>query len=435
MADVRKTAWFALAALLLVLVPAPSRADDQPRVKPETAGLSADKLKAIDARIAKAVEDNQIAGAVVLVARKDKVGYLQAVGMADIEAKRPMAPDTLFRIMSMTKPITSVAVMMCVDDGKIGLDDPVSKYLPEFKDQKVLVPGKSDKEDDFSLVPAERQVTIRDLLRHTSGLIYPFPGAQKQLTGLYTKAKINPGIFDTKERLADNIKRLGRLPLAHQPGKAFTYGLSTDVLGRVVEVASGKDLEEFFRERIFTPLGMKETFFLPPKDKADRVALLYRSDMGKKLVNAERDSFAYHGSATYFSGGAGLYSTAGDYARFLQMLLSGGEANGARLLKADTVKQMTQNQLGEITTSVFGMGLTPVHGDGFGLGFGVVTPRAEGKTPMSVGSYSWAGAYYSYFWVDPSKQVVAVLMAQAQTTDNRQLWKDFAKLTYEALAD
>jgi CubicO group peptidase (beta-lactamase class C family) len=421
----RKIRWLLLAPLVHLLLGAAGRADDLPRDRPEDVGLSADGLKRLGERFRKAVADGQIAGAVVLVARQGKVAHLETVGMADVEAKSLMGRRTVFRIASMSKPVTSVAALMLVEAGKLKLDDPVSKYLPEFKGQQVLVPGKSDRTDDYRLVPAEREMTVRDLLRHTSGLIYP-GGGPKALTALYKKAHINPGFDATEERLADNVRRLARLPLAHQPGERFTYGLSTDVLGRVVEVVSGQSLEEFFRERIFRPLRMNETGFLPAKDQSARVATLYRTVNGK-LVRADKSGPVYAGSASYFSGGAGLFSTADDYARFLQMLLNGGELDGVRLLKAETVKEMTRNQIGDLTIDLAG-----VHGDAFGLGFGVVTPRSRGKTPMSVGSYSWAGAFYTYFWVDPRERLFGVMMTQAFPSDNRQLWKDFVRLTYGA---
>jgi CubicO group peptidase (beta-lactamase class C family) len=416
-----------LSALVAVLMAATGRADDLPRARPADVGLSAKKLERLDARFKQAIEDRQIPGAVVLIARKGKVAHLQAMGQADIEAGRPVKVDALFRIMSMTKAVTSVAAMMLVEEGKLRLDDPVSKYLPEMKGQQVLVPGKSNKADDYTLVPAEREPTIRDLLRHTSGLIYP--GDHKQLTPLYRKARINSGFTQTTEKLEDNIKRLGKLPLAHQPGAQFTYGLSTDVLGRVVEVVSGQDLSRFFQERIFTPLQMKDTTFHPTAEQCKRLAALYRSE-GKKLERVSKRDPSEEGSGNYFSGGAGLYSTTEDYARFLNMLLEGGQVGGTRLLRDTTIKQMIQSQLGEKSIDFGG-----VHGDTFGLGFGIVTRRSKDKTPMAPGSYSWAGAYYSYFWVDPSSDLFGVMMTQVQHSGDRKLWKDLAKLTYEAVED
>jgi CubicO group peptidase (beta-lactamase class C family) len=435
----RILSWLPIALVVLTFVPTPAVADDLPRAKPEAVGLSADRLKKIDSLFTQAVADKQIAGGVVLLARRGKVGYLQGIGRADLEADRPMAPDIIFRIASMSKPVTSVAVMMLVDDGKLRLDDPVSKYLPEFADQKVLVRGKSDKEDDYKLVRAEREVTVRDLITHTSGIAYRF-FAPKPLVNFYIKANIHDGLSQDDERLADNIKRLAGVPLLHQPGSAWTYGLNTDVLGRVVEVASGKNLDEFFRERIFEPLGMRDTAFYPPAEKVSRIAALYRPGEDKKIVRVGKDpvhmgeltytaTYPYEGPRTYFSGGAGLTSTAGDYARFLQMLLDGGKANGKQLLKSETVKQMTQNQIGKLT---IGIG---AHGDAFGYGFGVVTPNSEGKTPLSVGSYSWGGIFYTYFWVDPRKELIGVMMTQVFPSDHLKLRENFAKLAYEALID
>lgn len=424
--------WLLFTMLVLLVGLACARAADLPRAKPEGVGLSPEKLARLDETFTKIVADKKLSGAVVLVARKGKIGYLHTFGMADVEANKPMKDDTIFRIASMTKPVTSVAVMMLVDEGKIALDDPVSKFIPEFKNQKVMVPGKSDKDDDFSLVAAEREVTIKDLLTHTSGLVYPFLGAPKQLVALYTKANINYGIGNGDGlKLAENIKRLAELPLAHQPGEKFTYGLSTDTLGRVVEVASGKELDEFFRERIFKPLGMKDTSFSPEKEKRDRIAVLYKVDKDKKLTPTGKGDFTVEPDSVYLSGGARLFSTAGDYARFLQMLLNGGELNGVRLLKPETVKQMTQNHIGN--KAMF----TPAHGDGFGLGFGIVTtPAAHDKTHTSLGSYSWAGAFYTFFWVDPSKELLGVMTTQlsGQGTDLK-LWEEFPKLTYEALVE
>jgi CubicO group peptidase (beta-lactamase class C family) len=431
--------WLLAACFVSFLFSARSLADDLPRAKPEAVGLAPDRLKKIDELFVQAVADKQIAGGVVLLARKGKVGYLQGIGRADVEADKPMAPDAIFRIASMTKPVTSVAAMMLVDDGKLKLEDPVSKYIPEFKEQKVLVRGKSDKEDDYKLVPAEREITVRDVITHTSGIVYRF-FAPKQLAAFYVKANINDGLSQDDEKLADNIKRLAGLPVLHQPGSAWTYGLNTDVLGRVVEVASGKSLDEIFRERIFGPLGMRDTAFYPPPEKVARIAALYRPGEDKKISRVGKDpvhmgqltysaTYPYEGPHSYYSGGAGLTSTAADYARFLQMLLDGGKAGDKQLLKAETVKQMTQNQIGKLT---LGIG---AHGDSFGYGFGVVTHNMEGKTPMSVGSYSWGGIFYTYFWVDPKKELIGVMMTQVFPSDHLKLRENFTKLAYEALKE
>lgn len=421
--------WFLLALVAPALLVGNVRADDLPRAKPESVGLSTEKLARIDELFETAVKERQIAGSVVLIARKGQVVHLKAAGFADAEAKKPMTTDAIFRLASMTKPVTSTAAMILVDEGKLRLDDPVSKYVPEFKDQKVLIPGKDGAED--KLVAAEREVTVRDLLTHTSGLVYIFPGVPSPLAKRYAEAKINLGTRPTTERIGDCVKRLGALPLAHQPGAAFTYGLNTDVLGRVVEVASGQDLDEFFRERIFVPLRMNDTSFLPPPEKADRVAALYKLGEDGKVVRQEKGAaWSYDGSKNYYSGGAGLLGTASDYARFLLMLQGGGRLAGSRLLKPETVKLMTTNQIGELTVGP----LAPT--DGFGLGFGVLTERNKGKSSLSVGSYSWGGAFYTTFWVDPQKELVVVMLTQvALPWGDLKLMEELPKRTYEALTE
>jgi CubicO group peptidase (beta-lactamase class C family) len=424
-----RTRLLLLALVAPALVAGGVRADDLPRAKPESVGLSAEKIARIDELFETAVKNKQIAGSVVLIARKGQVAHLKAAGFADVEAKKPMATDTIFRLASMTKPVTSVAAMMLVDEGKLRLDDPVSKYIPEFKGQKVLIPGKDGAAD--KLVDAEREVTVKDLLTHTSGLVYVFPGVPSPLAKRYAEAKINFGFRPTTERIGDNVKRLAALPLAHQPGAAFTYGLNTDVLGRVIEVASGQDLDEFFRERIFGPLRMTDTSFLPPPEKADRVAALYKLGEDGKVVRQEKGAaWSYDGSKNYFSGGAGLFGTASDYARLLLMLQGGGRLGGSRLLKPETVKLMTTNQIGELTVGP----LAPT--DGFGLGFGVLTERNKGKSPLSVGSYSWGGAFYTTFWVDPQKELAVVMLTQiALPWGDLKLMEELPKRTYEALAE
>jgi CubicO group peptidase (beta-lactamase class C family) len=402
-------------------------------VAPEKVGLSAAGLKRIDALLLSAVEQKHLAGGVALVARHGKIAYLHGVGWSDIEARRAMAPDALFRVASMTKPVTSVAVMMLVDEGKIKLTDPVSKYVPEFKGPHVLVAAG----DRYETRPAKQAITIRDLLTHTSGLTYGFFD-KKFLGDLYREAGVSDGIVQTEGTLADNIRRLARVPLMFDPGTAWEYGLSTEVLGRVVEVASGKNLDQLFRERIFRPLGMHDTYFFLPDAKRPRLAALYRPGKEQQIerVGDERQkvgalvysaSYPYRGPRTYFSPGAGLVSTAPDYARFLQMLLSGGRANGVRLLKPETVKQMTENQIGDLKPWI------AAHGDKFGYGFGVVSPAA--KDVASVGSYGWGGIFYTYFLVDPRQDLIAIFMTQIYPTNHLKLHEEFERRVYKALAD
>jgi CubicO group peptidase (beta-lactamase class C family) len=429
--------WF-LAALVVALCSTGARADTLPKVSPEQAGLSSSGLKRLDALLQDAVDQQQIAGGVALLARKGKVGYLQAIGRQDVEAGKPMAPDTIFRIASMTKPVTSVAVMMLVDEGRLRTTDPISKYLPEFKSPRVLVPAADGA--GYALVPAERAITVHHLLTHTSGITYRFLG-RPHLGPLYRQAGISDGLSQTEGTIADNVKRLAALPLLHQPGTAFEYGLSIDVLGRLVEVVSGQGLDQLFHQRIFKPLRMTDTSFFLPAEKRSRLAALYAPGTDKKIVRVGEEpvtageliysaSYPYRGPRTYFSGGAGLVSTASDYARFLQMLLGGGELDGVRLLKPETVKQMTQSQIGMLKPLIGG---TP--GNPFGYGFGIVTAEGKDKDVASVGTYSWGGIFYTHFWVDPRKELVGILLTQVYPYGHLTLRNDFKKLAYEALAE
>ncbi len=394
---------------------------------PASAGFSADGLKKLDERLKHGVDHNEYAGAVALLIRDGKVGYSRAVGMRDREAGDRMRTDAIFRIASMTKPITSVAAMILVEDGKLALDDPVAKYIPEFQNMKLL-DGK----------PATHPMTVRHLLTHTAGLSYRF--FDGPLKDVYAKAGVSDGLSQTEGVIADGARLLAAQPLLFEPGTSWNYSLATDVLGRVVEVASGTLLDEFFRERIFTPLKMNDTAFFLNAAKVDRLAVLYQSGPDHTLTRAPEapikagtlvysSTYHYKGPRTYFSGGAGLTSTASDYARFLQMLLNGGELDGARVLKPETVAMMTSNQI-----TGFPLTLGSIHGDRFGLGFGVVTPAGKSQTPMSPGSYGWGGFFHTIFWVDPEKKLIGVLMTQvfpAATT----IQPDFVKAAYEALGD
>jgi putative heme-binding domain-containing protein len=436
----------ALGMTLLLLVPVPTRGDGLPRGDARAEGFVPESLARIRELLDNAVARRQIAGGAALVARNGKAVYLATAGHRDAEAGVPSDEATIYRIASMTKPVTSVAVMMLYEQGRLGLDDPVFRYLPEFQSPNVLVADRVDAPDAPVTVPARREITIRDLLTHTSGLTYRFfdrPGLGK----LYAAAGISDGLAETPGTVADNIRRLARMPLLHQPGTAWEYGLNTDVLGRVVEVVSGRTLEELFRERIFGPLKMEDTFFIVPDAKRKHLAALYtpgadkafrRVGPGRLEAGALVYSATYPSSNgnTYFSGGAGLCSTIGDYARFLQMLLNRGELDGNRLLKPETVDLMTRNQIGDLQIAF------PNHGDGFGYGFGVLTER--GKTDefrrksyddvASVGTYSWGGIFNTYFWVDPNRRMMGILMTQIYPADHLKLREEFKRLAYEAIA-
>ncbi len=404
-------------------------AQDLPTAKPESLGLSPERLERIGTVVQHDIDDKRIAGAVTLVVRHGHVAWFKSQGMMDREAAKPMQPDAMFRICSMTKPITSVAVMMLYEEGRFLLDDPISKYLPEFKDPKVLV--KPATGAPYS-IPATKEITIRDLLRHTSGLTYNW---NDDLGPLYEKAGIASGLLQYDGTIGDNVKKLAGIPLLFNPGDRFEYGLSVDVLGRLVEVVSGKPLDEFLRTRIFEPLGMKDTYFYPPENKLDRLATAYTYYPDKGLnrfpdTPIKEGNFSYsadypsHGAKKLFSGGAGLVSTVMDYARFCQMMLDDGKFGNSRLLSRKTVELMTHDQLGKIGPD-----------QGFGLGFGVSgvkSPLAELGSP---GEYSWGGFFYTAFTIDPKEQMIVVFMAQLHPTGDLTLDREVNVLAYQAIND
>ncbi len=404
-------------------------AQELPTGKPESLGLSSERLERIAAVVQHDIDDKRIAGAVTLVVRHGHIAWFKSQGMMDREAAKPMQPDAIFRICSMSKPITSVAVMMLYEEGRFLLDDPISKYLPEFKDPKVLV--KPAMGTPYS-IPATREITIRDLLRHTSGLTYDW---NDDLGPLYEKAGIASGLLPYDGTIGDNVKKLAGIPLLFNPGDRFEYGLSVDVLGRLVEVVSGKPLDEFFRTRIFEPLGMKDTYFYPPDNKLDRLATAYAYYPDKGLnrfpdTPIKEEKFSYsaeypsRGPKKLFSGGAGLVSTAMDYARFCQMMLDGGKLGNTRLLSRKTVELMTHDQLGKIGPD-----------RGFGLGFGVLgvkKPLAELGSP---GEFTWGGFFYTGFTVDPTEQMIVIFMAQLHPAGDLTLDSEVNVLAYQSIND
>jgi len=418
----------------LVLAPV-SWADELPRGDAKAAGFSKEGLDRIPAFLKEAVAKKQIAGASALIARHGKVVHVSTAGMQDLEGKVPITEATIFRIASMSKPITSVAVMILVDEGKLKVTDPLSKFVPEFKNMKVAVQSKDG--TTFETVAAKREITIHDLLTHSSGITYGLLN-KPIVSKIYADAKINDGLMESSGTIGDNVKQLAKLPLCCQPGAAWEYGLNTDVLGYVVEVASGKTLDEFLRERLFKLLKMNDTHFMLPKDKRSRLSGLYTVGPDKNLARFGETLFALGAmrvSATYptkddgkyYSGGAGLVSTLGDYFRFSQMLLNKGELGGTRILKAETVAEMTKNQLGELRISF------PGH-DLMGYGFGVLSEKGKevGKELAAAGAYSWGGAFGTNFWIDPKNDLVGVFMIQSFPPDFT-LATEFKKLTYEAM--
>ncbi|HYM75332.1 MAG TPA: serine hydrolase domain-containing protein [Candidatus Dormibacteraeota bacterium] len=407
----------------------PALTQDLPAGKPESVGLSAERLDRIASAVQRDIDNKRIAGAVTLVVRHGKVAWFKAQGMSDREAAKPMPTDAMFRICSMTKPITSLAVMMLYEEGKFLLDDPVSKYLPEFKNPKVLVKPASG---DPYTIPATKEITIRDLLRHTSGITYQWNG---DLGLMYEKANVASGLLQYDGTIGDSVKSLARLPLLFNPGDRFEYSLGVDVLGRLVEVVSGKPLDEFFRTRIFEPLGMKDSYFFPPDNKLDRLATAYTyySEKGlNRFPDAPIREGAFVYSADYpsrgpkklFSGGAGLVSTAMDYARFCQMMLEEGKLGNVRLLSRKSVELMTHDQLGKIGPD-----------QGFGLGFGIEGVKEPLSELGSPGSYNWGGFFYTGFSIDPKEQMIVVFMAQLHPTGDLTLDRQVHELAYQAISD
>jgi CubicO group peptidase (beta-lactamase class C family) len=419
----------ALLALVLLAGLAPQA------VRSQEAGLSSEGLRKVRGVLEKLIEEKRIAGGVVLVVRNGKTALHEAAGRQDLEAAKPMAPDTIFRICSMTKPVTSLALMMLHEEGRLALSDPVSKFIPEFGALKVSVKSGNA----WSEVPVEREVTVHHLLTHTAGLTYGFYN-REPFSALYRKAGVSDGLVETEGTIAENCRKLATCPLLFQPGTKWDYGLSVDVLGRVVEVASGLSLDEFFRRRIFGPLGMKDTHFRLPPEKLPRLAAVYRPKADQTIErqpdgpiplgpSSYSSTYPYAGPSAFFSGGAGLVSTASDYARFLQMLVNGGELDGTRLLKTETVRTMTRDQVPGLTLAF------ESHGDRFGYGFGVVSEAARDRGLGSPGTISWGGFYHTYFFADPSKKLVAVVMTQLYPWRHLTMRDDFRKAVYQALLD
>jgi CubicO group peptidase (beta-lactamase class C family) len=420
-----------VAVLLgVVILSIAALAQDLPTAtKPETLGLSSERLERIGTTVQHDIDDKRIAGAVTLVIRHGQVVWFKSQGMMDREAARPMRADAMFRICSMSKPITSVAVMILYEEGKFLLDDPVSKYLPEFKNPKVLVKPASG---DAYTIPATEQITIRDLLRHTSGLTYNW---NDELGPMYEQANVASGLLQYDGTIGDSVKNLAGLPLLFNPGERFEYSLGVDVLGRLVEVVSGKPLDEFFRARIFEPLGMKDTYFYPPDNKLDRLATAYTYYPDKGLnrfpeTPIKEGPFSYsadypsRGPKKLFSGGAGLVSTAMDYARFCEMMLNEGKAGNSRLLSRKSVELMTHDQLGKIGPD-----------RGFGLGFGVDGVKAPLSELGSAGEYNWGGFFYTGFSIDPKEQMIVIFMAQLHPGGGLTLDRQVHALAYQAIID
>jgi CubicO group peptidase (beta-lactamase class C family) len=402
-----------LFAALMLFVASHAFADSAVQTDPSGAGLSPAGLARIDAYIKNEIATDKIPGALMMIERHGKLGYSATFGDRDPGTKAPMSPDTIFRIYSMSKPITSVAIMMLVEEGKLMLDEPVAKYIPSFANVKVGVEKKGeDGVVGIDLVAVKRPMTIQDLLRHTSGITYGFFGE-----GAVKKAYVDAKIFSEDVDNAGFAERIAKLPLAYQPGTTWDYSHSTDILGRVVEVISGKSLYEFEKERILDPLGMKDTaFYVTDPAKQALIAEPFPNDRtigNDAVVSDPRVKLKWE------SGGGGMVSTIGDYVRFVRMVANGGTLDGKRYLSPKTIAYMGSNHIGPAAGVVPGPYYLPGPGFGFGLGFAVRTEAGVSPIEGSVGEMNWSGAAGTTFWIDPKEDMFVVFMAQTVSQRGR----------------
>ncbi|HEX5169796.1 MAG TPA: serine hydrolase domain-containing protein [Cyclobacteriaceae bacterium] len=398
---------------------------------PESGGFSPSRLARLDSGMSDWVKNKWINGSVALIARNGKIVFHNAYGYNDPETRTPLDKNGIFRIASQTKAITTVAAMMLWEEGKFSIDDPVSKYVPSFANQGVLDKFNS-KDTTFTTVPAKRLITIRDLLTHTSGIGYAGIGTP-EANAIYAKYKITGGVGVHDQKLSDVMTLLGTLPLMFQPGERWMYGVNTDLLGYLIEIWSGVTLEEFFTTRIFQPLGMQDTYFNLPAEKASRLVNFFQEEDGEikmqdKAFDGRLDMNFPLQKHDYFSGGGGLSSTVYDYAVFLQMLLNGGEYNGTRLLAHNTVRMMTMNQIGDLFVNA----QTETK---FGLGFALVTEQGSRLTPSQEGTYSWGGVFSTSYWVDPKEKMIVLLYRQMWGPHIADTDKAFRPLVYQAIND
>jgi CubicO group peptidase (beta-lactamase class C family) len=418
-----RTACAAAVVFLACAAFAPAAA--LPKAKPAEVGLAADRLARISRVMKDYCDQGRVMGVVALIMRNGKVAYNEAFGKLDPIKGTPMSTEAIFRIASQTKAVTTTAVMALFEEGRFLLDDPISKYIPEFAEARVAVQAQDKGASGYTIVPVKRPITIRDLLTHTAGISYGDGPAKDE----YLKAGIHGWkLADKDVPVGDVIRRLARLPFDAQPGEKFVYGYNSDILGYLVEKVSGMSLAEYIEKAITTPLGMMDTHFFLPENKITRFTPVYGvGENGKlKLVETASDNDYVKGPRKCFAGGAGLLSTADNYARFLQMLLNGGELGGARILSPKTVELMTTDHVGTIYSN---------GSQGFGLGFWVTTKLGRTGQPGSVGAFGWGGAYYTAYWVDPLEKLVGVFMSQVLPAGDLDLSDKFKALTYQSIVD
>ena len=425
----------ALACGLLVLCPSGwtqtksgKRSAPVSEVKPQRVGMSAERLARIDTVCGQAVANGDVPGVVALVARRGRIVYYKAFGLADNAANRPLRRDDIFRIASQTKAVTATAVMMLWEEGRFQLDDPIAKFIPEFKDMQVL---KTFNEEDGTWTgePARTPITLRHLLTHMSGLGYGVIDGDERFRKLYAKGGVTDAFTTEPVTLEANVKRLAKMPLHHHPGEKFTYSEGLDVLGRLVEIVSGLPFDRFLHERLFEPLGMTDTAFYLPAEQAGRLVTVQRPENGRWVrqpVTWYDPDYPIKGAKSFFPGGAGLCSTARDYATFLQMYLNCGELNGVRILSRTTIETMMHNQVGDLWGG----------GDKvYGLAFGVVTEKGQAKGGEgSPGTFDWGGYFNTQYFADPREKTIGILMKQTEgATSDTTGWK--FRLLVEAAVD
>ena len=423
---IRLTALAVVFALLLV--PQTGAAQGLVRVEPEEVGMSSERLDRLSLALETMVDDGRLAGAVTIVVRRGKIAYREGIGWRDVEAESPMPSDGIFRIASQTKALASVGVMLLQEEGKLLITDPVGKYLPAFAETTVAEPND---EGGYDVVPARRPVTIRDLLTHTAGISY---GMGPAGIASWQEAGITGWYFaDRDEPVGDTMARLAELPMDAHPGERWVYGYNTDILGAMIEKISGQTLGEFLTERLFEPLGMNDTHFFLPDGKLGRLATVYSSvGDGSSFEKAPEPGHMVgqghyvNGPRKAFSAGAGLLSTATDYATFLQMMLNGGELDGTRILSRKTVESMLSDHLG-------GIPFRP--GQGFGLGFSITHDPAAAGLPGSAGEFGWGGAYHSTYWADPKEEMVVVYLTQIIPAIGLDDQQKVRSLVYQAIVD
>ena len=401
---------------------------------PEEGGFSSTRLARLDTAMSDWVKNKWVNGGVALIARRGKIVFYKSYGYNDLDTKAPLQKNGIFRIASQTKAVTTVAALMLWEQGKFSMDDPVSKYIPSFANAQVLA-SFNPQDSSYTTIPAKRQITIHDLFTHTSGLGYPAIGSP-EANAIYAKANITGGVGVKNQQLSDAMDRLGHLPLLFQPGEKWMYGLNTDVLGYLIQLWSGENLEDYFQRHIFRALGMKDTYFNLPTEKASRLVNFFQEDS----TGIKKQTAVFGGAldmnfplqhTDYFSGGGGLSSTIYDYALLLQMLLNGGAYNGVRLLSRNTIRMMTMNQIGDLTVNV-GEG---AGSNKWGLTFSIETEQGSRLVPSQAGSYGWGGVFGTSYWVDPKEDMLVILYGQIWGAHAPLTGRQFKPLVYQAIND